>query len=35
LARAVADAHERAACAQSRVDGPIAADAPKVSKHHP
>jgi len=35
LARAVADAHERAAGAQSRVDRPIAADAPQVSKHHP
>ena len=35
LARAVADAHERAAGAQSRVDRPIAADASQVSKHHP
>jgi 3-hydroxyisobutyrate dehydrogenase-like beta-hydroxyacid dehydrogenase len=35
LARAVADAHERAAGSQSRADEHMAADAPKVSKLRP
>jgi 3-hydroxyisobutyrate dehydrogenase-like beta-hydroxyacid dehydrogenase len=35
LARAVADAHERAAGARSRADERMGAHAPKLSKHHP